>query len=143
MTTTRTVVYDDLLRRLALEHGAFLRREVLELGLDDRDLRRHLRAGVWVRVRHGAYTFRDLWDVMGLEERHRVRARAAMRVLGQRVVVSHHSACLMHRLPVWGADLERVQLTRRDGAQVARKAICNTARASSSPRTSARSMASP
>lgn len=115
MTTTHTVVHDDPLRRLAVEHGAFLRREVLELGLDDRDLRRQVRAGAWIRVRHGAYTFSDLWAAMDPDERHRVRTRAAMRVLGQRVVVSHHSACVMHRLPVWGADLERVQLTRRDG----------------------------
>ena len=103
------------LRRVAAEHGAFLRREVLELGIDDRTLRRQVRAGAWVRVRHGAYTFRDLWVAESPEEQHRIRTRAAMRVLGERVAVSHHSACLLHRLPVWGADLDLVRVTRRDG----------------------------
>ncbi len=103
------------LRSLAEEHGAFLRREALACGIDDRTLRRQVRAGAWVRVRHGAYTFRDLWDAGDLDERHRVRARAAMRVLGERVAVSHHSACLLHQLPVWGADLDLVRVTRRDG----------------------------
>ena len=28
--------------------------------------------------------------------------------LGERVVVSHHSSCLLHRLPLWGADLTQI-----------------------------------
>lgn len=100
---------------LAVEHGAFLRREVIELGLDDRTLRRQVRAGVWVRVRHGAYTFADLWATADEPERHRIRARAANRVLGGRLAFSHHTSCALHGLPLWGADLTLLHATRSDG----------------------------
>ena len=103
------------LRRRAESDGAFLRRDVIELGMDDRAIRRMLRLEVWVRVRHGAYTFRDLWEVADPAERHRIRMRAAMRVLRPRVVVSHHSACLFYGMPLWGVDLTPLHVTRRDG----------------------------
>jgi hypothetical protein len=109
---------DDLSHRLletALDQGAFLRREVIALGMDDRILRRQLRAGVWVRVRHGAYTFADIWAAADEDEQHRIRMRAASRVLGDRVAFSHHSSCLITRLPLWGADLTPIHVTRRDG----------------------------
>jgi hypothetical protein len=109
---------DDVSRGLletALEHGAFLRREVIALGLDDRVLRRQLRAGTWVRVRHGAYTFADIWTAADADEQHRIRMRAANRILAERVVFSHHSSCLAHGLPVWGADLSQIHVTRSDG----------------------------
>jgi hypothetical protein len=113
-----TTWIDDVSHRLlatALDHGAFLRRDVIALGMDDRILRRQLRAGIWVRVRHGAYTFADVWAAADEDERHRIRVRAASRVLGDRVAFSHHSSCLISRLPLWGADLTQIHVTRRDG----------------------------
>lgn len=115
---TQTVWVDEVTARLGSlvkDNGVFLRREVIALGLEDRDLRRQLRRGAWVRVRHGAYTFADLWAAADPAERHRMRTRAAVRVLGERVVVSHQSACLLHRMALWAADLDLVHVTRTDG----------------------------
>jgi hypothetical protein len=104
----------DPLRAIADEHGVFLRREALALGLSDNDLARSLRSGVLVRVRHGCYTFADLWASVCSEGRHLVAARAVMRRVGA-VALSHTTAALAHEMDVWEADLARVHVTRLDG----------------------------
>lgn len=103
------------LRTIQDTHGAFLRREALELGWDDRALRAARRTGLIVRVRQGTYVFRDTWHPMSPEQRHLTLVRAVMRLLGPRAVVSHHSAALLHGLDVWGVDLRRAHVTRVDG----------------------------
>lgn len=74
-----------------------------------------IRRREWVRLRHGAYTFRDVWDAWSDDQRYVARARAAARTARTRVVISHTPALLIHELPVWDADLDNVHLTRRDG----------------------------
>lgn len=105
---------DPPLRAIIEEHGSFQRGEAIAVGCSDRDIRRLVRSGEWVRVRHGAYTVRDQWDLADGAARHKIRVRAALRTIGPVVAASHHSACAIHGLPLWGADLDVVHLTRLD-----------------------------
>jgi hypothetical protein len=105
----------ERLRVIALQKGVFLRSEARDLGYDDKAVARVLRAKVWVRVRHGAYTFTDLWAAADALERHRIRTQAVLRSLHTRVAVSHTSAAVIHGLRLWNADLSRVHVTRLDG----------------------------
>jgi hypothetical protein len=106
---------DTALRHITAVHGAFLRREAVELGLDDRALRRAVRRGQLVKVRHGAYVHAEDWP--GLDEvgRHVVLTRAAMRTLGDRVAASHHSGCALHGMDLWDVPLGVAHVTRLDG----------------------------
>ncbi len=105
----------DLLLPICIEHGAFLRSEALAVGLDDASLRRGLRSGLLVRVRHGAYTFADLWAAADAAERHLTLVRTVARISEGRVAVSHHSAALLHGMSVWDVPLAQAHLTRLDG----------------------------
>jgi hypothetical protein len=103
------------LRAISARHGSFRRREAIALGIDDATLRRAVRRGALVKVRHGAYTFGDEWTQLDAEGRHLVLTRAVLRSLGQDVAASHHSACLLHSMETWGLDLRRAHVTRLDG----------------------------
>ena len=96
-------------------HPVFLRRDALGRGYDDKALRSALRSGRIARVRHGAYTSAEIWSVADEVERHRLLSSAVLEVHGPGAVLSHTSAVAAHGLPVWGADLKRVHLTRLDG----------------------------
>jgi hypothetical protein len=65
-----------------------------------------------VRVRHGGYA-RALAD--DAEGRHRQLIAATYPLLGDRTVLSHGSAALLHGLPVWGSLLGVVSATRSAG----------------------------
>lgn len=65
------------------------------------------------KVLHGWYSAVAIVDD---EHRHRLTALAAVTQLGERCVASHHSALVLHGLPVHQADLRRVYLERSDGA---------------------------
>ena len=56
----------QILRDLATERGYFLRREAIQLGVDDRRLHRGVRTNQLVRIRQGAYCHVDIW--CGLSE---------------------------------------------------------------------------
>ena len=103
------------LQTIAHREGAFLRREAVAHAVDDATLRRATRSGVLVRVRHGAYAFAAGWDDLDDRGRHVLRSRAAMRVLGDRVALSHHSASAVFDLDLWDVPLEQVHVTRLDG----------------------------
>lgn len=94
------------------------RRLVMEQGWSDHDIARLKAAGVWERLRQGAYlpagieTFgeqRHCWLIAATVDRLRADADA---------VVSHGSAAVLHGLPAWGLDLDRVHLTRPGRAGV-------------------------
>ena len=105
---------DDRLRGICLTHGVFLRSEALALGYDDRTIAYAVRAGIWHRVRRGAYTFADIWAAADARGRHAITARAVVRAAKTDVVLSHTSAALEH-IPIhWGLDLSDVHLTRLD-----------------------------
>lgn len=107
--------HETALRRIADEHGTFLRRDVLALGLDDATIRRALRARRWARVRHGAYQFTEIWAAASPEERHVMTARAVLRVGGVRLALSHVTAAAVHGLDLWDLPLDLVHVTRLDG----------------------------
>ena len=103
------------LRSIARHDGVFLRREAIAHAVDDAALRRATRAGVLVRVRHGAYTFSAAWEAADERQRHVLLSRAAMRVLGDRVALSHHSAAAVLGMDLWDVPLGQVHVTRLDG----------------------------
>lgn len=102
----------DELEYVARTHGVFLRGEAVDAGYDDKALVRALRAGVLVRVRHGAYTFSDLWGPAAPEERHLIRAAAVARQAQEPQVLSHTTAALRHGADVWDLPLSSVHVTR-------------------------------
>lgn len=90
-----------------------LRRQVLlESGTDDNAIRRSRSAGLLDRVRPGSYAwaerFRPLWS----EQQHRLLVEATIVDTAEAVAVSHQSAIVLHRLPVWNVDLHTVHVTR-------------------------------
>ena len=104
---------DDRLRGICLARGVFLRSEALALGYDDRTIAYAVHAGIWHRVRRGAYTFADMGGCRRQEASrdHGPRSRPSGRT---DVVLSHTSAALEH-IPIhWGLDLSDVHLTRLD-----------------------------
>lgn len=105
----------DSLRTITRTHQVFLRREALELGVEDRLLRSAIRKEQLVKVRHGAYAFADDWAALDDVGRHRVLTRAALRTLGDRVAASHHSACALHGMDLWDVPLAAAHVTRLDG----------------------------
>ena len=68
-----------------------------------------------MRFRRGYYTFSDVWAATTPEGKHLTRARAVLDSLGEAVVLSHVSACLVAGVDVWGIPLDRVHVTRLDG----------------------------
>ena len=106
---------DTALRTIATAHGVFLRREAIEVGVEDRTLRRAVRHGELVKVRHGAYAFADDWSALDQVGRHQVMGRAAMRTLGDRVAASHQTACSLFEMDLWDVPLGVVHVTRTDG----------------------------
>jgi len=103
----------DELRYLHDDQG-FSRGEALDHGYSDEDLRSLLRAGVIARIRHGAYTFADVWTDADENERHRLRAHAVLRSHGSRIALSHTSAAIEHGLRLFRADLQRIHVTCLD-----------------------------
>jgi len=103
---------------LAIEarQGFVARGDVLAAGFDDRFIRRQLSSGAWTRVRKGAYCSTHTWQDLDALERHRRLARAVLHAHGDAVALSKASGLLFHPgCDVWGVDLSRVHVTRRDG----------------------------
>ena len=92
----------------------FLRREVLSAGYTDRIIRHQLRAGEWVRVRHGAFAVASVWQGLSAKEQHAQLVRAVVRQAHADVVASHTSAATILGAPDFGVDLDIVHVTRRD-----------------------------
>jgi len=105
-----------------------LRRDALTTGRSDGELARLTRAGELSRLRRGAYVDSVL-PATGAH-RHRLLIRATMAGLRRPAVVSHQSAAVLHGLPLWGAALDRVHVTRRPRAWNDTSAVlcCHVAR---------------
>ena len=99
----------------ALHHDqVFLRREALDHGYNDLDLKHALRDGVLAKVRHGAYTLAGVWAGADAAEQHRLRSHAVLRSHHARLALSHTSAAVEHGLRLHRPDLERVHVTCLD-----------------------------
>ena len=87
-----------------------MRARMLAAGFSDDEVRRLLRIGDLSRVRRGAYVVGRLPEEP--LRRHRLAITGAVRALADEAVVSHVSAAVVHRLPLWKVPLERVHVTR-------------------------------
>ncbi|WP_409333154.1 type IV toxin-antitoxin system AbiEi family antitoxin domain-containing protein [Trujillonella humicola] len=105
-----------------------LRRTALAEGWSDDELERRLRRGELTRLRPGAYAPPQGPDQATL--RHRQLVTATLAALRRPAVVSHQSAAVVHGLPLWGAPLDRVHVTRRPPAsgEIGRHLHCHVAR---------------
>jgi hypothetical protein len=96
------------------QHGLITRRQAIDAGYDDRDLRRLVSSGSWVRLRRGVYVDRDRWDDLDLYRgRPLLRVRAARLSLACEHVVSHDSAALAHGIGVPDPVRTLVHVTRK------------------------------
>ncbi|TDD41869.1 hypothetical protein E1263_42385 [Kribbella antibiotica] len=117
------------LRRLAADRGGvFSRRQAVDAGYTPEEIRARLADRRWERLRHGQYVERV--DLSGLPVwereivRHRLLIHAAVNAMKPgSAVVSHHSALVLHGVPVWQADLAEVQLTRTTGRSGAKSGV--------------------
>src|SRR4051794_7812880 len=100
----------------------FLRRDLLAQGYDDRTIRAHVKAGIWHRVRRGAYVENRLWGELDAVGRHRLTARAVLRTAHPSAALTHVSAAIEHGAAIWGVDLSEVHLSRPDGMAGRRQA---------------------
>jgi hypothetical protein len=106
----------------ATQGGVVSRAQAMSAGYTREQIGRRLTDGRWERLRYGQYAeCSDLGDLPAWERhlvRHRRLVHAAMNSMRPgSAVVSHHSALVMHGVPVWEADLSEVQLTRTAGGR--------------------------
>lgn len=92
-------------------HGVLSTRAAGRLGLTANDLRAMVAGGDLVRAAHGAYV--DAARLVGAspEEEHRLRVTAIVLAKGGSVAASHHSAAVLHGLPVLREALGSVRVT--------------------------------
>jgi predicted transcriptional regulator of viral defense system len=111
------------LRCRASQYGdTFTRQDALASGYTASQIRERLRCGRWISLRRGLYA--EPVNLAGsppwVREAalHRLAVHAAARALsGSGVVISHQSAVVLHNLPNWGLDLDRVHVTRTKGGR--------------------------
>lgn len=105
---------DPRLHHIAQEHGVWMRFEARDLGYHDPAIQRLVDAAVWKRVRHGSYTYQEIWDSLDKNARYGLLCRAAYRRSVTEVALSHRSAANEWAAPLWDVRLDEVDLTRRD-----------------------------
>lgn len=106
---------DDIAAACAVNGGFILAGELVRLGVNRTFLERLLSPGALVRVRPGAYAPGDVFRTLSHVDQHRIRIRAVVAKLGDRVAVSHRSASVLHGHDQWGWDQSIVDVTRLDG----------------------------
>ena len=101
-----------------------LRSTALRSGYSDGEIRRLRRNGTWASVRRGSYLPAGVSALQQLddERRHELLIRATVPGLGIPAVVSHCSAAILLRIPLWSTPLRVVQLTRHPPARNGRTA---------------------
>jgi hypothetical protein len=106
---------------LADEFGLISARRAGEAGCGRRDLHRLVANGHWVRLTRGWYALSSVLappDGGSMAERRRLHhallTRAMVANFNGRAVASHHSALVLHGLPIFAADLRTVHVTRVD-----------------------------
>ena len=104
-----------------LRPGLNLRSQLLADGLTEAELRALQRRGLLAPVRPGAYVHGPEPDDEAA--RHLLAVGAALPCLGARTVVSHTSAAVVHRLPLWRVGLDRVRATRDRASGARRSAV--------------------
>lgn len=102
------------LRALCSEQrGVFTRRQAVECGCTERELKTRTGArGDWAIVRRGVYAERSLWDVLGADDRYRLRVRAALLCASKPAVASGPSSAALLGIPLSPHWMELVHVTR-------------------------------
>jgi hypothetical protein len=105
------------------------RQEALAQGYSDDEIRRQYKRGDWHRVRHGAYVDAASYTTLPAVEKHRLQIESAVPTMAVDAVISHQSAAIWYRLPVWRVALEQVHVTRdrRNGGRIKRDLIVHCA----------------
>jgi len=101
--------------------GFITRPEILAHGFDDRMIAACLRQGSLRRIGPGLYTDAR-YDEMSPADKHVLRCHAVATRFPDAVAFTHQSAALIHGLPLWGASLDRVHVTRLDSGRGRRQA---------------------
>lgn len=105
----------DLLAELPRLNHVLLRREALELGIDDKRLVRMVRAGDLVRLRQGVYADARVWAKADARTKHLLLATGVRRLYGDTVALSHVSAALAYGAPDWQLGFDSVHVTHLNG----------------------------
>ncbi|GAA2162167.1 hypothetical protein GCM10009826_32040 [Humibacillus xanthopallidus] len=114
---------DVRLRALAgRQDGAFSSAQAAALGVDHLELRRAVRSGELLRPRRAAYVEGVRWRDADQDERFRLLVRAVSHTRDGDIV-SHHAALALHGLPLWGHDVDRVDLLADVGQTVRRTGV--------------------
>lgn len=113
--TAEPSVMDEYLRAVVATKRVFLYREAIEAGYTDKSVRALLRGGEWHKVRHGSFTFADVWAIADPAERHRTFARAVLRTGKTPAVLSHTSSIVEQTKTFWDLDLSEAHISRKDG----------------------------
>lgn len=98
------------------------RKMLLASGYDDKALRRAVRSGDLVRVRHGVYASGQLWKDLDDLQQYAVRCRAAVMLAKTDTFLSHTSALPFLDAPIWNIPRDDVHLSRTDGKTGRREA---------------------
>lgn len=90
-----------------------LTKDLVALGYSGTEIETMVRVGELHRLRRGAYLKgRDIEAMATAREQHRQLVRATVGQSHDGAVVSHMSAAVLHGLPLWHDQLQRVQLIR-------------------------------
>jgi hypothetical protein len=92
------------------------RADALTDGYSDVELARMVRRRELTRVQRGTYVHDPALLPADPVARHRLIVAATVAGLRRPAIVSHASAAALHRLPLWGAALDRVHILRRPPA---------------------------
>lgn len=88
-----------------------LRSQLIRSGSTDGDIRTATKSGSIERIRRGAFAKTTTLASCSAEDRHILQVRAHAAAARSELVVSHQSAALVHGLPMWSPDLQRVHFT--------------------------------
>jgi hypothetical protein len=91
-----------------------LRKELVERGMNDREIARAVAEGSLHRVRHGAYVEARTWSACDLVGQHALTVRAVWRQARTGIVVSHVSGVGEWDIAQWELPLDQVHITRDD-----------------------------
>ena len=107
---------DDVILAVAAHRGGYaFRSDLLDAGLNDRDIGLAMRHGLLTRLRHGTYAPTALEGGLTPERRHLLIANSIVDKLGPGVAFSHHTAAIAHSGVSYGVDLGTIHLTKLDG----------------------------
>lgn len=91
--------------------GYILRPDLLDLGVSDREIKSAIHQKLIVRLRNGTYAPRGHLD-LSPEQRHRLLSFAVQDKLPSGIVISHHSAAVIHTGVSHALDDGTVHVTR-------------------------------